>query len=1034
MKKRILSILMCLALLAGVLPAIPAAAASVEELAATQGAEDLAATGTSASNPYYVNDWYELNLAFSTKLDPADGDTVYLKLDEDITYDSYEQGTLVTNGFNVVLDLGGHTLKCVDSSNESFHLIHASNGTVTITDSERYDEATGKWYTGKIDYLYTLPDRDTSVLSGNIIIKGGTIVNRTHFRTGAPHYNSVYTNAGKYSAGTYIGTYKMGWIKVYGGKLEADYPLYLGYRPGSGVYGGSMTVKHKTAICVQYDDADSVFSADILPEIGEFSVRNATDTPFFYNDKKYDAAMAFEVMVPKSYANAHTVSQMNAAFSGRFVNGLVAYIGGQRQWKVDEGVIYPTAFGTRYTTIWGPIIEDNYRLVLPTTVSHMELTIPEPEPGDEMSYHASVPAGLGYRVGGGGAQFGTWKFGVQWADGNNWSSAYQPGSVFEAGKKYEVFIEVEITDSKKYSFAPSGMTATINGKAATLNKNDDGTYWVYRSFDVKKKTIDAIALTVTEPVVNGTPVYSAAVAKDADYAVETSNNASGWRNGVSWMDASSYALGPAIAADAKFEANKKYTVGVIVDVIDPVKYDFADSDSITVTINGHEANVLPYSSTRYYVWYTFDLNTLISKIALTIPEPYEGEQIQWAAESTSATYQIDTSGSGFYGNGVRWYKGDSHISVGALRYFEAGVTYKAVIAVIPAEGYQFADVANQTFTVNGQPAVCGGYTSATRKVSYTFTVKHTVDTVDISIAPPTPGVELSYDPVLPNDADYTVSVKLGKMWKNGVRWEVNKNNLIVADHPVAAEGVDYTMNIVIKLKDEENYQLAKISKLKVNVNGVIAHKYWLNKNECFIEHIFAAPTPVTVVDSVDLTITEPKAGAQRPYTASLSGEGCVIEDYNTVNTSHGIAWNKAGYPLPAEDGEAFEAGKEYTVTFSIVLTDEHKYQFDELESFYATVNGKKAIVSKYADNNYMVYYTFTIPGPSYIVGDADTEGTITILDATAIQRTLANLPVTAFDAKAADADEDGDLTILDATAIQRHLAALPTNPNIGKPA
>ena len=1008
MKKRLLSFLMCLALLVGVLPAIPAAAASAEELAAT---------GTSASSPWLVDDWNELKLAFTTKLDSNDGDTVYLKLNADITYDSYEQGTLVTNGFNVVLDLGGYTLKCVDSSNNSFHLIHASNGTVTITDSERYDEATGKWYTGKIDYLYTLPDRDTSVLSGNIIIKGGTIVNRTHFRSGSPHFNSVYTNAGKYSAGTYIGTYKMGWIKVYGGTLEGDYPLYLGYRSGSGVYGGTMIVKHNAAITVEYDDADSVFSAGILPEIGEFAVRSATDTSFFYDNKEYEAVLAFDVMVPKSYANTHTVSQMNADFSGRFVDGLVAYIDGKRQWKVDEGVIYPTAFGSYYTKIWGPIIESTYRLVIPETVSHMELTIPEPEPGEEMSYRAFVPAGSGYRAASSGAYAGgTWKQGVQWTDGNNWSNAYQPGSTFEAGKKYEVFIEVEITDSRKYSFASSGMTATINGKTATLNKNDDGTYWVYRSFDVKKKQIDSIALTVTEPVVNGTPDYSAAVPANADYAVET--------NGVFWMDASSIAFGPAIAADAKFEANKKYTVSVIVESADPVKYEFADSDSITATVNGHEANVIPYSSTRLAVWYTFDLNTLISNIALTIPEAFEGDQLLWEAESDSATYQIDTTQSTYYLNGVSWYKGDSHITNGALSYFEAGATYRAVIIVKPAEGYQFADVANQTFTVNGQAASCSGYTSGLRMVSYTFTVKHTIDTVDISIAPPTPGEELSYDPILPDDADYTVSIKLGKMWKNGTRWEANKNNLIVADHPVAAKGVDYTVNIIIKPKDEENYQFAKIGKLEVTLNGAIPHKYWLNKNECFIEHIFPASVPATIVDSVDVTITEPKAGEALSYDAKVvNGEGCVVSDYSEADRYlHGVIWTDIwNYMDHFPVGTIAEPGKSYAAVIKLEVTDPARYQFPDKEYFSATVNGKFAWATKISDTEYTISANFTVPG-GCLVGDVNADTQVTNRDSMILDRYVAGWEgyeqrIIIMDA--ADLNRDTQVTNRDAIILDR---------------
>ena len=66
-----------------------------------------------------------------------------------------------------------------------------------------------------------------------------------------------------------------------------------------------------------------------------------------------------------------------------------------------------------------------------------------------------------------------------------------------------------------------------------------------------------------------------------------------------------------------------------------------------------------------------------------------------------------------------------------------------------------------------------------------------------------------------------------------------------------------------------------------------------------------------------------------------------------------------------------------------------------------------------------------------LLGDADKDGEVTILDATAIQRRLAELDTAAYDETAADADEDGEVTILDATAIQRCLAELPTHEGIG---
>lgn len=65
-------------------------------------------------------------------------------------------------------------------------------------------------------------------------------------------------------------------------------------------------------------------------------------------------------------------------------------------------------------------------------------------------------------------------------------------------------------------------------------------------------------------------------------------------------------------------------------------------------------------------------------------------------------------------------------------------------------------------------------------------------------------------------------------------------------------------------------------------------------------------------------------------------------------------------------------------------------------------------------------------------GDVDGDGEITVVDATAIQRRLADLPNKKFVSEAADADGDGSLTILDATEIQRFIADLPANSGIGQ--
>lgn len=67
----------------------------------------------------------------------------------------------------------------------------------------------------------------------------------------------------------------------------------------------------------------------------------------------------------------------------------------------------------------------------------------------------------------------------------------------------------------------------------------------------------------------------------------------------------------------------------------------------------------------------------------------------------------------------------------------------------------------------------------------------------------------------------------------------------------------------------------------------------------------------------------------------------------------------------------------------------------------------------------------------YLLGDADTDGYITILDATTIQRVLADYDAKSFDEKAANVTGEG-LNIVDATLIQRYLAEIPISYAVGE--
>ena len=132
-----------------------------------------------------------------------------------------------------------------------------------------------------------------------------------------------------------------------------------------------------------------------------------------------------------------------------------------------------------------------------------------------------------------------------------------------------------------------------------------------------------------------------------------------------------------------------------------------------------------------------------------------------------------------------------------------------------------------------------------------------------------------------------------------------------------------------------------------------------------------------------------------------------------------------GVTLPAGIDEVGEAAFGWTVS------DKTQIPAGSFALYGYTGSGAQ----RYAEREGNAFITFISIGSviPIIRGDADGDGNVTILDATAIRRVLAELGTTAYEEQAADADGDGDVTIMDATAIQRHLADLPTNESIGKP-
>ena len=92
---------------------------------------------------------------------------------------------------------------------------------------------------------------------------------------------------------------------------------------------------------------------------------------------------------------------------------------------------------------------------------------------------------------------------------------------------------------------------------------------------------------------------------------------------------------------------------------------------------------------------------------------------------------------------------------------------------------------------------------------------------------------------------------------------------------------------------------------------------------------------------------------------------------------------------------------------------------------------KESYALQYA-TEHEIDYVITDPDPvTYMIGDADGDGVVRILDVTVIQRVLASIAVFNFVEAAADIDNNG-LDITDATKIQRFLAEYNDPYRIGE--
>ena len=539
--------------------------------------------------------------------------------------------------------------------------------------------------------------------------------------------------------------------------------------------------------------------------------------------------------------------------------------------------------------------------------------------------------------------------------------------------------------------------------------------------------INNLNVIISEPSAGAKMSYDAYVPTGARYAIKN-YNVGEWHNGVLWEEED----GTNMTYGSSFELGKIYTVSIIVEPTDPYAYPFEFYGLLKGSVNGQEGLV----SSSYVITYTFPAvdKIVISNVNLTMPVPQEGEQAEFSVTyPISRGYEVVANYSAAnWQNGVH-YQTVSGTEMAPGFTFVNGERYWAsvILRVSNSSRYKFASTV--TATVNGKEAIFY-FSNGYYRVDVLFTVGDPTEirTVAITMPEPKAGVAMPYTASAPDGEPYRVSdyTYEAAATKNGVTWQdADGINLDIGEK--FAPKAKYTAVIMLEIADESYHFADDAKKITATVNGQTA-KVQRNGNTYSVYWKITTPEiTVTEINYLDLIIPAPVAGEAPSFLAGYASDmGYCVTDFSEGDWQNGVVWSDKNGELPT----VFEYGETYKVIINVVPVDTNLYQFIGEDEMTADINGLAAEVVNFMDRTYGVCYSFTVGAAGgQLLGDVDGDGEVTILDATAIQRVLAELTVKAYIAAAADADEDGDVTIMDATAIQRHLAELPANVNIGKP-
>ncbi len=219
------------------------------------------------------------------------------------------------------------------------------------------------------------------------------------------------------------------------------------------------------------------------------------------------------------------------------------------------------------------------------SIDQLALTVTAPKEGAKPSYDKID--GRGYYSDNGlqGTSTRIFKNGIAWF--KSASSYFSPGTsgTFEGNTEYTV--KINLLPKGNFEFG-TNITATINGKTATVETYDDGSILVVATLTSAKKEeeISQLNLSVTAPADGAKPSFD----KIDGIGYYSDNGINGtstkiYKNGIAWFKSASSYISP--GTTETFKGGTEYTVKIALTPKDGYKF----GASVTAKINGKTATV-----------------------------------------------------------------------------------------------------------------------------------------------------------------------------------------------------------------------------------------------------------------------------------------------------------------------------------------------------------------------------------------------------------------------------------------------------------